>query len=69
MYDFIPFILGGLMFVLGLIMAINPKGSTKKELQNDEKMVAKTKKNGFIVIACGISLFVIGIIGLFLRKM
>ena len=69
MYDYIPFILGGVMFVLGLIMAINPKGSTKKELQNDENMIAKTKKNGFIVIGCGITLFVIGIIGLFLRNM
>lgn len=53
MYDLIPFILGGLMFVLGLIMAINPKASTKKEFQNDENMIVKTKKNGLVVIACG----------------
>jgi uncharacterized membrane protein HdeD (DUF308 family) len=65
MYDFIPFILGGMMFVLGLIMAINPKASTKKEFQNDENMIAKTKKNGFVVIACGIIFILIGIIRFF----
>lgn len=50
------------MFILGLVMVINPKGSTKKELQNDVSAVAKTKKNGFIVIACGIIVLIIGII-------
>ena len=45
-------------------MVINPKGSTKKELQNDVSAVAKTKKNGFIVIACGIVVLVLGIIRL-----
>lgn len=64
MYNLIPLFLGGMMFILGLIMIINPKNSTKKEFQNDESMIAKTKKNGFIVIACGIVVLVLGIIRL-----
>jgi len=36
MYNFIPLILGGMMFIFGLVMIINPKSSTKKEFQNDE---------------------------------
>ena len=64
MYNLIPLFLGGMMFILGLIMIINPKNSTKKEFQNDERMIAKTKKNGFIVIACGIVVLVLGIIRL-----
>lgn len=64
MYNLIPIFFGGMMFILGLVMFINPKGSTKKEFQNDESMIAKTKKNGFIVIACGIVVLVLGIIRL-----
>ena len=64
MYDYIPLFFGGMMFVLGLVMAISPKSSTKKEFQNDENMLAKTKRNGFIVIACGIIVIVVGIIRL-----
>ena len=62
MYDLMPLFFGGIMFILGLVMVINPKSSTKKELQNDVSAVAKTKKNGFIVIACGIIVLIIGII-------
>ena len=62
MYDLMPLFFGSIMFILGLVMVINPKGSTKKELQNDVSAVAKTKKNGFIVISCGIIVLIIGII-------
>ena len=64
MYDYIPLSFGDMMFVLGLVMAISPKSYTKKEFQNDENMLAKTKRNGFIVIACGIIVIVVGIIRL-----
>ena len=47
MYDLMPLFFCGIMFVLGLIMVINPKSSTKKELQNDAGAVAKTKKKWF----------------------
>lgn len=62
MYDLIPFFFGGIIFILGLVMVINPKGSTKKEFQNDENKIAATKKNGFIVVACSVILLIIGII-------
>jgi len=65
MYNFIPLILGGMMFIFGLVMIINPKSSTKKEFQNDENMITKTKKNGFIITACGVVVIVLGIIRLF----
>ena len=62
MYNLMPLLFGGIMFCLGLFMAINPKSATKKELQNDADAVAKIKKNGFILIACGIVILIIGII-------
>lgn len=62
MYNLMPLLFGGIMFFLGLYMAINPKSATKKELQNDADAVAKIKKNGFIVIACGVVILIIGII-------
>ena len=65
MYDLIPFIFGGMILILGLVMVINPKAATNKKLQNDENMVEKTKKSGFIEIACGIVIIIIGIIRLF----
>ena len=43
MYNLIPLFLGGMMFILGLVMIINPKGSTKKEFQNDEIKAAIDK--------------------------
>lgn len=61
MYDLIPFILGGLMIVLGLFMFISPVKATKEEFRNDSKMVSKTKRNGIIVILCGIATIIIGI--------
>ncbi len=64
MYDLIPFILGGLMIVLGLFMFISPVKATKEELRNDEKAVSKTKKSGIIVVFCGIAVIVIGIMRL-----
>lgn len=61
MYDLMPIIFGGLMILLGLYMTINPKNATKKELRNDDNVVKKTKKNGFIEILCGIVVIILGI--------
>ena len=62
MYDLIPCFLGIMMILLGTYMSLNPKKATKEELRNDENIVKKTKKNGFIVIGCGIVLIILGII-------
>ena len=50
MYDLIPCILGVMMILLGAYMSGNPKKATKEEFRNDEKIVKKTKRNGFVVI-------------------
>lgn len=55
-------ICGIMMLILGLVMVINPKISTKEEFRNDSKIVMKTKKNGFILIGCGIALFILVIL-------
>ena len=62
MYDLMPCIFGVMMILLGLYMVISPKNATKEELRNDEKVVKKTKRNGFIIIGCGITLIILGII-------
>lgn len=62
MYDLIPCLLGGMMILLGTYMSANPKKATKEELRNDENVVKKTKRNGFVVIGCGIVLIILGII-------
>ena len=41
MYDLIPVFLGAIISILGLIMAILPKQSTKKEMRDDETAVVK----------------------------
>ena len=61
MYDLIPFILGTLTILLGVYMVISLKNATKEELRNDEYQVKKTKKNGFIVIICGIVIILVAI--------
>ena len=62
MYDLIPFYLETMILISGLVIVINPKGSTKKEARNDANAVAKVKKIGFLVIACGVVELIIGII-------
>ncbi|MBP3921051.1 MAG: hypothetical protein J6D28_05755 [Bacilli bacterium] len=64
MYNFIPVAFGTIIFLLGIFMVASPKKSTKEELRNDEKMVSKTRKNGFIVIICGLVILVMSIIRL-----
>ena len=54
MYDLIPCFFGGMMILLGLYMFICPVKATKESLRSDNKMVSRTKRNGIVVICCGI---------------
>jgi len=62
MYDLIPYFLGGMMILLGAYMSGSLQKATKEELRNDENAVKKTKRNGFVVIGCGVVLIILGII-------
>ena len=62
MYEFFPIICGIMMLGLGAFMAIDPKTSTKKEMRDDEKAVAKIRRNGFVIIGCGVVTIILGII-------
>lgn len=54
-------IFGIIMILLGLFMVIFPKQSTKKEMRDDPSAVAKIRRNGFIIIGCGIGVILITI--------
>ena len=62
MYEKIPFFLGTFMGSLGLIMAIAPKNSTKKEDRESEQAIKKTRMFGIVLTIIGIGLFIIGFI-------
>lgn len=62
MYEILPYILSACFVLLGLFMAIMPKQATKKDLRESEDIVQKTRRNGFIVMVCGIILLVIDIV-------
>lgn len=59
MYEILPYILSGCFVLLGLFMAIMPKQATRKNQRESEDVVKKTRRNGFIVIVCGIILLLI----------
>lgn len=61
MYDIIPYVLSGILVLLGLFMVVMPKQSTKKELQDSEDALKKTRRNGVIVAILGIILLLIDI--------
>ncbi len=63
-YAFIAF-LGLMMLGLGLFMVISPRNATKAEERDNEQAVASVKKRGFIIVACGIVVVIIGIISMF----
>lgn len=50
LYDIAEILLVGLAFVLGLYMTIVPKSCTKEELRDDPAQVAKTRRNGIILM-------------------
>lgn len=62
MYEYIPFIAGGAIFVMGVFMFLNPKQATKKEFRASEEQVKKIKKNGIIMSILGVCLVLIGLI-------
>ena len=61
MYEYIPFIIAGVMFLLSVFMIIKPELATKKQFRDNDEIVKKTRKNGFIVLVCAIVLCIIGI--------
>ena len=66
LYELIPILLGVIIVILGLIMAILPRISTKKDRRDDPKAVAKTRMSGFIMIVLGILVVILRFI-LFMR--
>lgn len=60
MYEMIPYIAGIVLILLGAFMAIMPQKSVKKEFQDSEEQIKKTRRNGVIVAILGIVLVVIG---------
>ena len=66
LYELIPILLGVIIVILGLIMAILPRISTRKDRRDNPKAVAKTRFSGFIMIVLGILLVIMRFI-LFMR--
>ena len=64
MYDLLPFLCGGAIFVLGILMTVMPKQMTKKEMRDDPAAVAKVRKGGFIEIICGIIICILAFLRL-----
>ena len=62
MYEMIPYILGIVFILLGAFMALMPRKSVKKEDQNSEEELKKTRRNGIIVAILGVVLIIIGFI-------
>ncbi|SDJ76545.1 hypothetical protein SAMN04487760_11424 [Lachnospiraceae bacterium G41] len=65
MYYLIPVFLGIVIAILGIIMAIFPRISTRRDRRNDPKAVMKTRLSGFAMIVLGILLAILRFILLF----
>ena len=65
MYYLIPVFLGIVIAILGIIMAIFPRVSTRRDRRNDPKAVMKTRLSGFVMIVLGILLAIFRFILLF----
>lgn len=65
MYYLIPVFLGIVIAILGIIMAIFPRISTRRDRRNDPKAVMKTRLSGFAMIVLGILLAIFRFILLF----
>lgn len=61
MYNYLPMICGVTLIVLSLSCIANPKAATKKEFREDSEKVKKTRRNGFVLAACGAVLILVGI--------
>lgn len=66
LYELIPILLGAIIVILGLIMAILPRLSTKKDRRDDPRAVAKTRTSGVVMIILGILVVILRFI-LFMR--
>ena len=62
MYEYLPFILGAALILLGAIMLIMPKQCTKEEKRNILEEVNKAKRSGVIMIGLGVFLMIVNII-------
>ena len=62
MYEYLPFILGAAIIILGVFMVITPKQCTKEEKRNNLEEIKKTKRNGGIMVGLGVFLMVVNII-------
>lgn len=62
MYEYLPFILGAALIILGAIMVIMPKQCTKEEKRNILEEVNKAKRSGGVMIGLGVFLIVVNII-------
>lgn len=60
MYDYIPFILGGILVILGGAMIIWPKACAAKEKREDLTAVAKIKRSGVLEVVLGVVLIAVG---------
>ena len=65
MYYLIPVFLGIVIAILGIIMAIFPRISTRRDRRNDPKAVMKARLSGFAMIVLGILLAILRFILLF----
>ncbi len=54
MYDYIPFIIGGIFVLLGLFMLIFPKQAVKKENKDSDEEIKKSRRNGIIILVAGV---------------
>jgi len=63
LYDVIEYIFVGLIMLIGLIMYLFPKQSTKKALRDSEEAVGKNKRNGLILAIMGAVALAVLVIG------
>ena len=59
LYELIPILLGIIIIILGLIMAILPRMSTKKDRRDDPKAISKTRMSGIVMVILGILVVVL----------
>ncbi len=62
LYDMMPFILGGMMVLLGLLQFLCPRMMTAKKYKDNPEQVAKIKKGGIPMILLGIVWMVLEVV-------
>lgn len=62
LYDMIPVFCGIFFVIYGLLMMVCPKIMVKKEWREDPDRLAKARKNGPVVMICGIVIACINLI-------